>query len=418
MAERTFYKEARYLFFIPSFYGAATWGAWLLLYTLKLIRVESCGAGAMALFLAVELFFLLSAAVSFPYYRAVVGEGAQTRPHPDREGGEGLALRLFLLLAHASGFAGIALYVVEFSRNLGGITGFFFALVNEAYAIRWEAETSASVGTQLSYLGWVAIALTGYLFAGRRISGRWLAPALLQFLGNFLFIDRTRPFWILFTVLFMILPAARTLETRRIVRLVAGAGILALTIFCSVAVWTGKTSYEGKFDDSALPGLSQEIYAYGISGFAYFNHLLESGEEVSYRPERVLYPAFRLLSRTGVTREPPAQILDFFEVPFSTNVGTFLEPFYRDGGLIFVLCGIVIYSFGFDLMGWAFLKSGNPLAVYAWANLCFATFMVFFTPQATFFPSWLFTALGGAGLLIRSLGAARSRGHQAAEVRP
>jgi len=118
-------------------------------------------------------------------------------------------------------------------------------------------------------------------------------------------------------------------------------------------------------------------------------------------PERFLYPALKFLTRFGLSKEPPLQILDYYDIPFSTNVGSFLEPFYRDGGLLFVLCGIIIYSFGIDAIGLMLLNSRRPLAIYAWANLCFVTALSFFNPLSNFFPIWLFTGLGMMSIFLK-----------------
>jgi len=412
MADGNSQKNIKAIFFIPSFYGALTWGIWLSLYMLRLIRVDEWSTRSLALYLFVEAMFMLSAFVSLPSYVQAAKSGMDDTSFDasllsgKRSGGIAL-----LSIMHGIGFLGLTAYVINFSKNLGGIAGFFLALVNEAYAIRWEAETSSSVGTQLSYFGWIAIALTVYHVSRKKISGYWLIPALIQFLGNLLFIDRTRPFWIILTALLMLLPAAREINTKKAVRSMIGISVLLLLIFWAIAEWTGKTGYEGKYDNSLLPGITQEVYAYGISGYAYFNKMLDSNEHISYRPERIVYPALRLFSGLGLTKDPPSQIIDFYDVPFSTNVGTFLEPFYRDGGMLFVLCGILLYSFGFDSIGLYLLRSRKPLAIYAWSNLCFVVIMCFFTPQATFFPTWLFIFIGMAsmtGKLVAATGSGPS----------
>ncbi|MBL0225534.1 MAG: oligosaccharide repeat unit polymerase [Geobacteraceae bacterium] len=400
MADKTAFSDIKYLFFIPSFYGALTWGAWLVLYLLKLVGVDDPGSTAMSVFLFAEAMFILSAYVSYPYYRSIL----QARPAEsigERQESP-VGIKTAILLLHAVGFIGVIKYVIDISRNLGGIAGFLLALVNEAYAIRWENETTISIGTQLTYVGWIAIALTVYQLQRKRISAYWLIPALFQLSGNLLYIDRTRPFWILFTSILMILPAAKTLHPGRLFRLAAGTTLIAVMIFWAVAEWTGKTTYEGKFEESVLPGITQEIYVYGVSGFAYFNKMLDGNEQISSVPERFLYPLIKYLAKLGFTKEPPSQVIDFYDVPFSTNVGTFLEPFYRDGGLLFVLCGIIIYSFGIDFAANFFLRQNTPVALFVWANLCFTSLIGFAVPKLSSFPVWLFAILGVGGMLLTS----------------
>lgn len=400
MADKTAYSDLRCLFLIPSFYGAMTWGVWLVLYVVKLVRMDDPGSAAMSVFLFAEALFILSVYVSFPYYRHSM-QAIFADPVKERQ--ESTAgIKTTILLLHFVGFIGVTKYVFDVSRNLGGIAGFLLALVNEAYAIRWANETTSSIGTQLTYVGWVAIALTVYQLKRRRISAYWLIPAFFQLIGNLLYIDRTRPFWILFTSILMILPVVKTLHPARLFRFAVGSTFIAVMIFWAVAEWTGKTSFEGKFEDSVLPGISQEIYVYGVSGFAYFNRMLEGNEQVSSAPERFLYPLTRMLAKLGFASEPPSQVIDFYDVPFSTNLGTFLEPFYRDGGLLFVLCGIIIYSFGIDFAAHFFLKQNTPMALFVWTNLCFTSLIGFAVPKLSSFPVWLFAIIGFVSMLLPS----------------
>jgi hypothetical protein len=183
------------------------------------------------------------------------------------------------------------------------------------------------------------------------------------------------------------------------------AGLAFVGIFLGIAAWVGKVVSEGQFGESPLPPFAQNIYVYGTSGFAYFNRLLETQDAVTYVPERVLYPAFKVLAGLGLSAPPPSQINEFFYMPFPTNIGTFLEPFYRDGGRLFLILGIILQSFGLDLAGYAFLRSGRPTARFAWANVCFVAFIGFVTPKLTNFPVWLFTIVGIVSICWQQRGA-------------
>jgi oligosaccharide repeat unit polymerase len=394
-------KDARYLFFIPAFYGAVSWGAWLALYSMNLIRIDRCSTEALALYLFVELMFLLATLVSLPAYRRAREEPRAGESPAGRGGTRSRgATSWLLLILHGAGFLGLIKYVADFSANLGGIYGFLFALASEAESIRREAESSSSTGTQLSYAGWVAIGLTVYFISSKKVSRWWWFPVLLQFAGNLMFIDRTRPFTILFTSLLMVLPATGRPNLRKIMAWGGGAFLFALVCFWMIAQWSNKSFYQELDQGSPLPGITQDIYLYGVSGFAYFNYMLENREEISYAPERLLYPANKLLARAGVAAEPPSPILEFYQVPFSTNVGTFLEPLYRDGGMLFAVLGTLLYSFGLNRLALCFLRCGTPLACYAWATICFTTFICFFVPKISFLGTWLFVGLGAASLAL------------------
>jgi oligosaccharide repeat unit polymerase len=398
MAEYGMQNRYKNLFLIPSFYGSLTWAAWLFLYSIDLIRLNKCSVEAMAIFIFVEIMFIFATFVFLPFYKE----------NPTRYK-KSTKSKAALLLLHAVGFTGIAIYVYDFSLNMWGLSGFLFALQNEAAAIRMESLLTTSLGWQVTYFGWIATALTVYHYVCKRISGYWLVLAAMQYLGNFLFIDRTRPFWILLTSILLILPAARDLQLKRIVKWAVSSTLMGVMLFWAVAEWTGKTAWEGKYGDTILPGIAQEFIFYGVGGFGYFNDILQRDENISYIPERIFYPLFKFLAKLELVEDPPSQILEFHEIPYLTNVGTFLEPVYRDGGLLYLLLGIVFFSFGLNLAGYYFLKSGQPLAIYAWANLCFASLMAFFTSHLTTFPVWLFVGLGIISMIFGSSNSQRYR---------
>jgi oligosaccharide repeat unit polymerase len=400
------FSYARYLFFIPSFYGAASFGIWLVLYLMKLIKLDTCSSLALTIYLFAELMFLVATFVSLTEYRRVVESGfiGESTKEDGREViRETTTTNVTLVTLHALGFIGLVKYVVDFSKNLGGLYGFMFAFFTEAAAIRVEAETSSSIGTQLSYAGWIAISLTVYHIAGRRISRWWWIAVILQFVGNLMFIDRTRPLTLFFTSMLMVLPAARNLNMRKILTWGAGVFLFAMISFWMIAEWSGKTFYKGLDESSVLPGITQDIYLYGVSGYAYFNYMLEHREEISYAPVRLLYPINKIFAKYGLVADPPSPILEFYEVPFLTNVGTFLEPFYRDGGMFFVILGTLLYSFGLNSLSLVFLKSGTPLACYAWATLCFTAFICFFVPKISFSGTWFFVTAGMLSLIAQRI---------------
>ncbi len=401
MQEMSPYKVSTTVFYIPSFYGAVTWGAWLFLYVLRLIKLDNFNPLALALFILIELLFVLVACSSFPRYRDVLSNTKNATDH--RMSNDGFPCKSLLLALHVIGFLGLSKYLMDIASYFGGFNYVLFSLLHEAANIRGDIDLPTSLGTQLSYFGWLAIAFTIFGIANKKLSIWWLLLVAFQFLGNLIYIDRTRPIWIMFSALLMIFPSTAHLNLRKILKWVSVVLVVSSILFWFIAEWRGNTYYEDKLDDSVLPGITQLMYAYGVSGFAYFNHMLVNNEPISYKPERILYPLLKLLSKLNLTEEPPSQILEFYDVPFETNVGTFLEPFYRDGGFLFVFLGVLIYSVGFDILALKLLESKNIFALFAWSNICFTTFIAFFTPKITQFPIWLFIGLGSFSLLIRQL---------------
>lgn len=393
MPDSRTYNDARVLFFIPSFYGAFTWGTWLVLYFMNLVRIDDCSYTALVIFLFVEIMFLLSLLYALPEYRQCLE--SRNAVTPEGSSGGSQSKYLLLLLLHTIGFVGLVKYYIDISRAMGGFWWFMFALMNEASQIREETGFSKSAGTQIAYAGWIAISLTTYWVSGKRISKWWIVPAVLQFTGNLAYLDRMKPIMILVTSLLMLLPLSiNRISFRKIATWMTASMALTILTFWGVAEWVGKTYYKWANESGSLPGITYDIYTYGASGFAYFNKMLEINEEVSYLPVRVFYPLLKFTAKYELSLEPPSQLLEFYYIPFSTNIGTFLEPFYSDGGLSFVVFGILLFSFGLNAFGLYFLRANTPLSDYAWANICLTLILAFITNKMATFPMWLFCGIG------------------------
>jgi oligosaccharide repeat unit polymerase len=401
MSEKSFYGDVKSLFFMPSFYGAFTWGVWLILYALNLVRIDECSYVAMLIYILVELMFLFSLLFTLPkYHQYTSGKESDIITEMPKAGGMN-PHKLFLVVLHTVGFIGLAKYIIDFSRAMGGFQWFLFALMNEAAAIRAEAAVTNSVGTQIGYAGWIAIGFTFYYIAGKRLSKWWLIPAALQLVGNLAYIDKTKPLMILITSLLMMLPPSlNRLRVDRILKWMVASFVIVVITFWLVSEWGAKTFYKYTDEATVLPGITYDIYCYGVSGFAYFNQMMEINEPISYKPVRTFYPLLKFTNKFGINEEPPSQAIEFYDVPFETNVGTFLEPWYRDGGVAFVFLGILLFSFGFDYAGLYLLNARNPYADYAWANLCMTTLLAFITNKIVSFPLWIFCGIGFATALI------------------
>ena len=375
---------------IPSFYGLCGWLPWVILYQQRLLSWDEPAPVAMWIFASQIIAFAMSTMLMRRSFRSAKPVAAlEISPR-------------FIAFCYALGTIGIAKYVFDFASSLGGIGGFLSILKQESYVIRWQSESLASFGTQITYVGWFAIAATlaSPALRRRRI---WLLAAAGEYLLNFLYVDRTRPTWILFAAGVLVMAWSRVNFTRLIV--IALVLVVALSIiFFGVASWVGKVYHQNAYGLSALPPSVQLLYYYGTGGFAYFDAII-AFETPDYTFERTLYPILKLGSMTGAVQAPPSQINDFYFVPFPTNVGTALEPFYRDGGFLGVGFGIVIISIGVDLLALFFLRSRSAVAHFAWANLCYASLMSFFTPKLTTFPIWLFCFAALIAIMMRRLSA-------------
>src|SRR5207249_8909162 len=162
---------------IPSFYGAIAWAAWFALYQARLIAWDPAPALADTLYVLVLAFYGVSCVLWYGKYRAwhdrndaalrLALPGGQTAP----------GARLYLGFLHALGFLGWAIYVRDFATALGGLGTFGSLLIGASWVIRRQAEVTLSTGLQLSYFGWIAIALTCLEFRRGRIGRPWLAIA-------------------------------------------------------------------------------------------------------------------------------------------------------------------------------------------------------------------------------------------------
>jgi hypothetical protein len=98
------------------------------------------------------------------------------------------------------------------------------------------------------------------------------------------------------------------------------------------------------------------------------------------------------LSFLGIVDSPPPQVLPFLNLPFRGNVATFLQPFYADGGTVYLVLGLLAASFGVDFIALLCQRSRNPFVMLFWANLCFASAIAFFSPKLVSTPLWVVAA--------------------------
>ncbi|MBL0141420.1 MAG: oligosaccharide repeat unit polymerase [Betaproteobacteria bacterium] len=394
------------LLFIPSAYGFVAWGVTLLLYSMRWIDWHPSGDEATPIFAVVMLAFAASATVFFvSYSRAVSAVGTlaatiDTLPHAARPWHIPDAALWFLQLV---GLFGLGMYLREILEIFEGFSGLLATLVSESSLVR-QAETGL-VAIYLSYFGWMAIPLTILRW---RIDGRpprlLLVATALQIAGNLLYIDRTRPVWIMFVAVLVIFPFVQGLSPRRLAFRALTVAALAIAAFYAIGLWVGKTG-EG-FSYYGHVGVNPDVanlYYYLTSGFSYFEALLETAPAHDFVPQRSLYPLFKMGAMLGFWDDPPSQVLPFVETPFPANVGTFLEPMYSDGGLAFVWVGIAVSSFGVDYLALWMLRSTNPYALFCWANLCFVSFISFFVPKLVSTPIWLFLFIAALTGTFRAL---------------
>jgi oligosaccharide repeat unit polymerase len=399
------------LILVPSFYGFVAWTIALALYSLRLLDWFESPPGAMLIYIGVAIAFGASALLhAKPYAKAKLQpEFDYVRLHLDNERSVFLISRAFLWALHALGFVGLYLHFSQVVTSLSSMGGLITALFQQSHLIR-QTEVDPS-GIYISYFGWLAIPLTVLAWRiDRRGMALLLVATAVQFLANMMFIDRTRPIWLLLASAIIWLPFAKQLRLRTIFFRALVAAALILVLFLAIGFWVGKRGEW--FDAYGYVSISNElalIYYYLTGGFAYFDVLFDTAYEYSFLPERTLYPLFKVAEVLGIATPPPSQILQFIDAPFPTNVGTMLEPLYSDGGLLFVVLGTIGATFLVDFVGLVCLRAKNAFCLVFWANLCIVSFLAFFVPKQNATQVWLFAALALVGLLVTRFRRRRNR---------
>ncbi len=392
MSNHSSVKPANVLLLMPSFYGCITWIPTSILYLVHLINWNAPAPITLIVILVCAVLYLIASLSLYPYYsrwlRCVRAQLAATGVPSVRK-----ALKYMVLLLHAIGFLGLFLYIYTFSNALGGYDRFFALLVSQSYVVRWESQFTESIGTQLSYFGWIAASATGSLYALGRVRWFWLVLLAAQVLGNCLFIGRTRPIWMILTILIGMVPLLRPLTIRATLGIVIVSTAGFLLLFLAMGIWVGKIGDDIVVDrNSPLPPNLQNIYMYATGGFAYLDQILVTEDWPTLTIERTAYPLMRVLGLLKITAMPPSQVCEFLNLPYEFNVGTALEPFYRDAGTFGVVVGVLLITIGADIGCLWCWQTNTWFGWFAAANLCFASAMSFSTPKFSSFPVWLFVA--------------------------
>ncbi len=139
---------------------------------------------------------------------------------------------------------------------------------------------------------------------------------------------------------------------------------------------------------------AQNIVFYLTSSYFYLDYII-CNENPEYKFDRTINPALKALKSIGIIeKEPTSLINDFYGQPYKTNVGTFLEPFFRDFVYIYMIFGIILHSVLLNYLAFLFLKIKSSFSLFLVSNICVINFFSFFTPKLNNFPIWLFFGIG------------------------
>ena len=367
------------LLLLPSFYGFVGWLGALLVYLVspydQRLLPETWAVVAYTLFLFCGSMFLFSLS-------------AKQSLQASRLRFEANADRVWFLVATVIGGFGLYLYVRDFSSYFGSFGSFLSILTQSSLEVRGAAQDVGGLGFQVSYLSWVAI------FFGLILTFRsslpptqrvvLLAISAMLFILNLAFVDRTRPIWILVVCLFgyVVSTDARQIRPARVVASVAGIPLAIFFFFTIVS---------GKFDIRA--GVFDNFIIYVTGGLGYFDSLMAEVTQGGFTFAQTFLPVTKLLKGMNVISEAPSEILDFRMVPFATNVGTFLQPLFADGGLPLLLIGLPVLVLGTDWLALASFRTRSLMGRFFWANLTFTMLIGFFVPKYNNTAIYVFAAV-------------------------
>jgi hypothetical protein len=374
-------KKIKKLFFIPSAYGMMVWIAILMLLAIRLIEVDVSGL-AYALCAYIVLSFALSFVVVYNLYgsRIMTLNLSEIRL---------INIDWFLFfISFFVGAYGLFLYLHDFNSFLGGDSIFLVFFV-DPLAIRSLAAEETSVGFQLSYFSWFAIGYAIYCLLIKYEGEKWfgwrlvlLIICIVLLVLNLFFIDRTRPILISLTTIFLIF-ASRFDRIKHPMRLMLISMAFPMVFFFVHALFTEK------YD--ADEGLFKNFATYLLGGVGYLSVMLDV-EFNGFEFKSTLLPLAKLAASLKFIDAPPSEVLEFRNVPFLTNVGTFVHPFLVDGGIFYAMVLIPITIFGLDLLAIHSIFSKSFTGLFLWASVVVIGLFSFFVPKfnATYFYIFIF----------------------------
>ncbi len=362
----------------PSFY---MWSSWLFVFVLYLLEPIALNP-LRPEFLFVVVYVITIALASNLIFREVYFKrNAQLRIKATP------VAPMAFVTCTIIGFYGIYSYLVYASGLFGGMAALLATAVVNPLEIRAISIDELGGAVQLSYFSWISIGFGIFLFRqpqyGYFAKFVIITIVLLTFFSNMFFIDRTRPIWLMIIVLISFIALSKD-PRKWMLRFVFMTPLFIFALFIVFSIATGKLT-EG--------GISETLLQYILGGFSYSNFLLGELQGFDYLPIRTFYPIAKVFEVTGLGVPVPSQVLDFYEVPFATNIGGFVEPLIGDGGLIYVLIGVPMIVFVSDWLGLVALKSRTYFGVFLYANLIFSNMFSFFVAKFCSSPIYLFVLI-------------------------
>ena len=354
------------LFLVPSTYGLLGW-----LIAIFFIAIDPVGMQPLTwtgyFIIAYTLF--VYAAMTYMFQPSFAEQ-----MRADKVRVRGMDMLVFAA-SSVLGLYGLLSYVNAVTGHFGGFANLAFTLGNSALDIRANAEEFAGASIQLTYFSWLSIFIGALIIDSRRhfgVRALVLAIILFEIFLNLFFVDRTRPVWIIFTTALGVI-AARGIINAKINRNAAylfAAPALIFVVFSYIV---------GKFNEDF--GIFGTMSAYIMSGIGYIDDLAASQLWTDYEPIRTFLPIAKAFETLGFVHRVPSGVLVDRFIPFPTNVGTIHEPYFSDGGMVYLVIFfpvLVIFTNFVALVG---LKTHRAIGLFAWAHCIFSLMISFFVPK-------------------------------------
>jgi len=243
----------RHLFFMPSFYLFLTFSLSYGLYLTNVIAWEVPPIELHFWSIMTSLISLLSVVVHQKKYRQLINgiELQQKIKTPFLSN----RIHLLLFLAFtAIGLLGIIKYVMDYSSLLGAFSILTTFFMEDTGKLRTFADNVESIGTQLSYFSWFSAFIITAECANKRISKKWLFAVVFIILGNCLFLDRTRPVWLIFVCMLIYFFITYEAHARKkILRIIGTVGAFFVGFFILIGSLLGKDGGVVSYTQYDLP---------------------------------------------------------------------------------------------------------------------------------------------------------------------
>lgn len=356
---------------IPSFWGAITWSMALFTYIFMDIGWYPPHFDSLLALFGMLFCFILSFFCFSPFVKN------QFDFHF-----ENIVPKInfyYILVLHLIGLAATALFVSDIS-NSGYLSDNFFALLlADPLVIRAVPLDGLTRGIFLGYIGWLAVFLSATqvaVYRDRRVLNSILV--ILQICANILFLSKMRP--VVVIMIFIVPFIIMTIRYKFIKLSIIGVmfSIIIFVFFTSWSYVTGKVFELGIGYNPVV----ETFILYLTSGPAYLSHIMFI-EQPEMTLSRTLRPLYVISSILFDTAQPPSRILPFYDLPISTNVGTALEPWFRDLGATGMFLGMIALSFGVDMVAYLGLRFGRLTGLLVVMTMCYCSIFAFFVPRLT-----------------------------------